>query len=62
MKRTCFTCKVSNICFAFDSLHDVAKKLPVNIDGDAAPGKITDVYNSLANCCLKYDPIQQSNN
>lgn len=54
-ERNCFTCKLSTVCFAFKELKEILTKLPVNIDGNDAPLKHVEVFNSLAGCCLVYE-------
>jgi len=53
--RSCFTCKLSTVCFAFKDFKEVLTKLPVNIDGNDAPLKQIEVFNTLAGCCLVYE-------
>jgi len=55
MERTCYNCENISLCFAFRLLfYTILKELPINIDGDSAPGKMQDVPKSLAGCCLEY--------
>jgi hypothetical protein len=53
--RTCFTCKLSTVCFAHKELKEILTKLPVNLNGNEAPLKREEVFNSLAGCCLMYE-------
>lgn len=59
-KRSCFNCKNRAICFVFREIMNASKEIGVNIDGDAAPGKWTDVFDAMGNCCLKFTKCQQS--
>lgn len=57
--RSCFTCKNNNVCFVAREIRQVTTEISVNIDGDAAPGKLMQVFEAMGNCCLKYNPIDQ---
>lgn len=55
--RTCFECKHFLLCFLrhrIDSaLHGINM---INIDGDAAPGKWVQIWETLAMICLQFKP------
>ena len=53
-KRSCFTCINRKVCFVFRDIMNTTKEIEVNIDGDAAPGKWTQVFDAMGNCCLNY--------
>jgi hypothetical protein len=53
--RSCFTCKLSTVCFAHKELKEILTKLPVNINSNDTPLKREEVFNSLAGCCLMYE-------
>lgn len=53
--RSCFTCKLSTVCFAYINIKETLVKLPVNIDTDEAPMRQTAVFKALAGCCLVYE-------
>lgn len=57
IKRGCFNCKNCNVCFVFRDVQDTMKGMRINIDGNAAPGKYSDVFHAIGNCCLNYTPI-----
>ena len=57
MKRTCFACKNFGICFVFRDVRMALSAIDVNIDGNATPGTVHNVYESIANCCLKFSPV-----
>lgn len=54
-KRNCFTCKHRNVCLVFDAVRDNTAKVRMNIDGDAAYGKWSDIFDAIGNCCLEYE-------
>ena len=54
IKRSCFTCEYTHLCYVFINVNDSLRKIKVNIDGVEAPGKLMTVYESIANCCLLY--------
>lgn len=53
---SCFKCKNFKLCYMRISMEDTIRKSSnhLNIDGDARPGKMTDLYNTLALCCLDF--------
>lgn len=53
--RICFNCKLSTVCYAFDTLKTLLNKLPINIDSNDAPMNQKDVIEALAGCCLVYE-------
>ena len=59
-KRSCFNCKNRAICFVFREIMNVSKEMEVNIDGNAAPGKWSEVFDAMGNCCLKFSKWQES--
>jgi hypothetical protein len=55
MNRSCYTCKNINLCYIFKGVQKALEGTLLNIDGNDAPGRMTDVYNSLGKCCMKYE-------
>lgn len=53
-KRSCFSCKHFKVCFVRNVVHEATRKVKMNIDGDAAPGKWVDIFIAIGNCCLDY--------
>lgn len=54
-KRSCFLCKHSRMCIIFRNIYDNTGEVRMNIDGDAAPGKWSDIFDAVGNCCLEYE-------
>lgn len=53
-QRSCFNCNNLSICFVYRDIMNSTKEIGVNIDGEEAPGKWTEVFNAMGNCCLKF--------
>lgn len=61
-ERTCFNCQHRSVCFVFRDITETTKHFPVNIDGDSAPGKWTEVFAAMGKCCLKFKLIENEAN
>lgn len=59
MERTCYNCIHHNICILFNHVWNDLKTIRINIDGDAAPNKMNDIFKSIAGCCLEYKDISK---
>jgi hypothetical protein len=59
--RTCFDCKNYKICAARIGVELAMRHVSVNIDSDDAPKKITDVFVTLAECCLDFTERPKAN-
>jgi len=42
------------ICFVFRDVRKALCDIEINIDGNATPGTVHNVYKSIAGCCLKF--------
>jgi hypothetical protein len=54
-RRSCFVCKNRTLCFVFREIMNVTKEIKVNIDGEDATGKWKQIFDSMGNCCLKFE-------
>ena len=59
-QRSCFTCKNQSICFVYRDIMNSTKEIGVNIDGKDAPGKWSEVFCAMGNCCLKFKKWEES--
>ena len=54
-ERACYNCMHFPFCFI---PHEIDKTIRgvgfLNIDGNAAPGYIVDIFISVGNCCIKF--------
>ena len=55
-KRSCFNCMKTDVCFVFRNVKSDTNLIGCNIDGDATPGKWTDIFIAIGKCCLRYVP------
>lgn len=48
------------MCITRIKVDEAIKYTRVNIDGNAAPGKYTDMIESLGSCCVNFKEIEES--
>ena len=54
-KRSCFSCKHRDACLIFNNVRNNTGKVRMNMDGfHDAPGKWSDIFSAIGNCCLEY--------
>lgn len=47
------------MCYLKYGLDKLLEHAPLNIDGDAAPGKHGDIRKALAERCTQFEPIKE---
>lgn len=53
--RTCFTCEHFRLCYMRRRIEDAMRLANINIDGDAAPCKYLDIFETMGKMCLDYN-------
>jgi len=54
--KSCFFCKNLELCFLRHRIDEALEYNNIlNIDNPNHPGKITDIFEAIGNCCLKYE-------
>ena len=57
-KKSCFNCERHSVCFVNRRIMDATSDVSfLNINGSDLLGKWVDIFESIANCCFKYEPI-----
>jgi hypothetical protein len=53
-KESCFNCINYKLCYFRHQIDSVLNKSPLCIDGIERPGKLLDVFNTIALACIEY--------
>jgi len=52
--RSCFTCEHHRLCYLRRKINEALMGANINIDGDIAPAKYLDIFETLGRMCLDY--------